>query len=441
MLEQDEIIASIREAGVVGAGGGGFPTCAKLSAKADVLIANGAECEALCYCDQVLMALHARDVLDGLLLAARAVSAKRIILALKGKYEAQVEGFKKFLASAPYDRIELLQLPDVYPVGDEFVLTFEATGRVIPQGGLPIDVGVIVHNVATLHNIARASRGLPVTERMVSVCGEAPRPAVYMVPIGTSFDDLLRACGLTSSKGLSVLDGGVMMGNLVDPGRAWVKKTTSAIVVLSSDSRAIMERSSSLNRVFKISMSVCDQCTFCTELCPRYLLGHNIRPHLIMRRSGFTRALGDGVLAESHFCSECGICSLYSCPLEISPRRVNVFLKQEYPRPRQDGGSTQPRPEYHDRRLPSSRLKARLGVLHLDGPPPTFAGQLEVSKLKVAMQQHVGEAACPIVVVGERVKKGQLIASINKGQLGAPIHAPIDAVVIEVSADIITLER
>lgn len=434
MPNRDSLIAKVRQAGVIGAGGGGFPTHVKLSANADVLIANGAECEPLCFSDQALMSHHAKEILDGILLAAEALSAKRAVLAVKEKYSEQVREFRKHLGSPNYKGIELLLLPDVYPIGDEFVLTYEATGRVTPQGGIPIDVGVVVQNVATLYNVARAVSGEPVTERLVSVCGEVGRPSVLIAPIGASFNDLLRACGVTSLKGLSVLDGGPMMGKVVDPDSSWVSKTTSAILVLPDNSRPVAERSLPLERVFKIAKSVCDQCTFCTELCPRYLLGHSLRPHLAMRRAGFALSPRDSVLSEAHYCSECGICSLYACPLEITPRRVNVLLKEKYARPKLNGLEFSPRPEYEDRRLPTSRLKARLGISRYESAVPTFAGRIRVSEVNISLAQHVGEPARPTVGAGDVVKRGDVIADVRTSALGAAVHASIDGTVKEVSS-------
>jgi len=404
-----------------------------------VLIANGAECEALCYCDRALMALHPKEVLDGLLIAAQATAVKRAVLAVKQKYSEEIALFRELLASSTYSTIELLLLPDVYPVGDEFVLTYDATGRIVPQGGIPIDIGVVVQNVATLYNVARAAEGVPVTERIVSVGGEVPRPSVFSAPIGASFNELLRACGLTSLKGLSVLDGGVMMGKIVDPEQSYVSKTTSAIVVLPDDSRPIVEKASSLERIFRIAKSVCDQCNFCTELCPRYLLGHRLRPHLMMRRVGFELLLSDDVLAESHYCSECGICSLYACPLEISPRRVNVLLKERYQHPKADRLEFEPRPEYGDRRLPASRLKTRLGVARYDVSPLRYRGRMMVSYVNISLTQHVGEAATARVGVGDQVKKGDLIADVRPGALGAAVHTSIDGRVTSVTSESIAL--
>ncbi len=230
-----------------------------------------------------------------------------------------------------------------------------------------------------------------------------------------------------------------MMGKIVDPASSFVSKTTSAIVVLPEDSSPIVERSSSLERVFRIAKSVCDQCNFCTELCPRYLLGHKLRPHLMMRRVGFELSLSDSVLAEAHYCSECGICSLYACPLGISPRRVIMLLKGRYERPRTSRIDFESRPEYGDRRLPSSRLKTRLGVAHYDANPPKYMGKIAVENVSISLTQHVGVAARPCVKEGERVRKGSLIADVPTGALGAAVHASINGRVTSATADAIAL--
>ncbi|HUT03511.1 MAG TPA: 4Fe-4S dicluster domain-containing protein [bacterium] len=439
MASRNEIIERVRVAGVVGAGGGGFPTHIKLAAHADVLIANGAECEVLCYSDKALMAAHTKEVLDGVLLAAEATGAGRVVLAVKEKHSEHIASFKKYLRASPYSSIELLPLADVYPVGDEFVLTFEATGRVVPQGGIPIDVGVVVQNVGTLYNVAQAMKGMPVIERMVSVAGEVPRPSAFLAPLGASFSELLRAAGVTSLRRLSVLDGGVMMGKLIDPARSFVSKTTTAISVLPDDSRAIVERSSSLDRTFRIAKSVCDQCTFCTELCPRYMLGHTLRPHLMMRRIGFALSPSDLVLTEAHYCSECGICTLYACPLGISPSRVNTFLKSKFARPITNSSKPEPRAEYWDRRLPSSRLKTRLGIGRYEAMPPAYKGRIAVERVNVLLRQHAGENAAPVVSAGARVSRGELLADVKPGVLGARIHAPIGGRVEQITSDAIVL--
>lgn len=440
-MTKDQVVERVRQAGVVGAGGGGFPTHIKLSARADTLIANGAECEPLSFCDRALMQACPREILDGIVAAAEAVEAKRAVLAIKRKYEDVQRVFRPYLASSRYRRIDLVLLDDIYPAGDEVVLTFDVVGRVVPQGGIPIDVGVVVQNVGTLFNVAMAFEGVSVTERMVSVCGAVPRPSVFRVAIGTPYVELIRAAGVTVVEGLVVLDGGVMMGKVVDPDDSFVSKMTTTLVVLPKDAPAVVERLSPIERVYRIARSVCDQCTFCTELCPRYLLGHNIRPHLLMRKVGYLRALPNEPLGEAHFCSECGLCSLYACPLGVSPRRVNMMLKERVVRPVMGEDGRGARPEVMDRRVPSSRLKARLGISEVAAQAVENRGYLSVDRVKIAMRQHTGEPARPVVRPGDSVGRGDVIARVSGERVGALIHSPFDGKVERVTAEAIVLVR
>ncbi|MGE5597818.1 MAG: electron transport complex protein RnfC, partial [Bacteroidota bacterium] len=138
----------LRQAGVLGAGGAGFPTYRKLSAKAEVVIANGAECEPMLHKDQALMAGRAAEVIDGLRRAMAAVGAAKGYLAVKEKHGAAIEALRR--VSAGDAGIELHPLPDIYPAGDEVILIYETTARVVPPGALPGTVGVLVDNVETL---------------------------------------------------------------------------------------------------------------------------------------------------------------------------------------------------------------------------------------------------------------------------------------------------
>jgi len=163
------IAQRVRDAGIVGAGGAGFPTHVKLEADAEIVIANGAECEPLLHCDKETLRAHAHDVLEGLSLAAEATSASRAVIALKGHYRQTVTCVRE-VARRQFPAIELCELDNFYPAGDEHVLVQEVTGRVVPEGGIPIHVGVVVQNVVTLGQVARAVRSAePVTHRPVTV--------------------------------------------------------------------------------------------------------------------------------------------------------------------------------------------------------------------------------------------------------------------------------
>ena len=163
----EHVIQAARQAGVVGAGGGGFPLHAKLAGRSgsppvDTVIANGAECEPLLHKDAELMAGHAADIVEGLQLAMTAVGAERGIIGLKSKHADAIAAFGPLLAGTG---IELFELGDFYPTGDEYILVYETTGRLIPSAGLPLDVGCVVSNVESLCNLAAANRGQAVTRR------------------------------------------------------------------------------------------------------------------------------------------------------------------------------------------------------------------------------------------------------------------------------------
>jgi Na+-translocating ferredoxin:NAD+ oxidoreductase RnfC subunit len=148
------LVEAVRAAGVVGAGGAGFPTHVKLAAKVDTVIANGAECDPLLQCDQRLMESRAAEIVRGMQLAMAATGAARGILALKEGYRGAAAALRRTISSR--QDLSLLLMESRYPAGDEFVLVYEATGRLVPETGLPLHVGCLVQNVQTLFNIARA---------------------------------------------------------------------------------------------------------------------------------------------------------------------------------------------------------------------------------------------------------------------------------------------
>ncbi len=228
-------VTAIQKAGVVGAGGGGFPSHIKAAASADVVLANGAECEPLLRADSELMALDPARVVRGLSLIRESVGAKRAVIALKKKNGRAMDA----IAGALRDDggIELMPLANIYPAGDEFLLVFEATGRVVPEGGIPPDVGVVVNNVTTLVQVADAVEGRPVTDRMVSVQGEVRSPGTFVAPIGTSLDGLIEEAG-----GLFMLMEfveGTSLQTLIDRGAASLQTGLGILLKVALGLKAI----------------------------------------------------------------------------------------------------------------------------------------------------------------------------------------------------------
>jgi Na+-translocating ferredoxin:NAD+ oxidoreductase RnfC subunit len=165
---------------------------------------------------------------------------------------------------------------DCYPAGDEFVLVYDVTGRVIPPGGLPRDVGCVVVNVETLVNIGSDK---PVTHKYLTVAGAVRTPVTLRVPVGLPIREVIDAAGGAAVPMFRALMGGVMMARLAADLDEPVTKTTGGVVVLPSDHFLIRWHQQEWRQIERIAKSACDQCRFCTEMCPRYLLGHPIQPH------------------------------------------------------------------------------------------------------------------------------------------------------------------
>ena len=426
---------------MVGAGGAGFPSHVKLAARAEVLLANGAECEPLLRVDQQAMAAWAPELVGGMELMAGAVGAKRAVIALKRKYQPAADALRAEIARRS-SRVEIVLLSSHYPAGDEQVLVYEALGRVVPEGGLPLAVGAVVSNVGTLINVFRASRGTPVTHRVLTVAGEVRRPATLVVPVGAYVEDVLAAAGGAAVGDPVVLDGGPIMGAVSS---GVVTKTTTGLIVLPSGHKLVAYKKRPLATDVRKASWACDGCRTCTDYCPRYLLGHAIEPHVIMRLVGQQRfdAIPRSDLARAYLCCQCGVCGMFACPTSLSPERVISGLLPEL----RKGGvekmhrraKPSPHPFRDGRRIPVSRFASRIDVARYDGDAPLRSDPLRVGRLRIPLKQHVGAACVPRVGKGERVRAGEKIADVPAGAQGAPIHSAIDGVVAAVLEDAVLI--
>jgi Na+-translocating ferredoxin:NAD+ oxidoreductase RnfC subunit len=439
-LSSIAIIEHVKAAGIVGAGGAGFPTHVKLDASVDTVIANGAECEPMLHVDQHVMAQYPREVVAGLRLAMTAAGADRGIIALKREYGSAVEALSAAIAGEP--DMELFLMDSFYPAGDEFILVYDALGRLVPEGGLPLEVGVVVQNVGTLQQIARAAQGQAVTHRYVTVAGEVNRPCTLRAPVGASLRQVIDWAGgpaRTSSSDawcdLAVIVGGPMMGALADDLSTPVTKTTSGVLVLPRDNVVARYKERPVDRWVVRGSATCDQCRDCTTLCPRYLLGHDFRPHEIMRVISYGLADHPEFVTAAVMCCECRLCEAYACPLELSPMAFYATIKKEL----QAAGwrnvvhrrtDFDPHPYRDYRRVPMRRLYARLDLTRYQGAPnPLDERLLQPDRVTIPLKQHIGAPAAPTVRKGDRVTVGDLIGTIPDGKLGAAVHASIAGVV------------
>jgi Na+-translocating ferredoxin:NAD+ oxidoreductase RnfC subunit len=413
------LVEQLRESGVVGAGGAGFPTYVKAQAQVEFVIANGAECEPLIHKDAELMTHFPEPILAGMLSLMDAVGAKKGKFGIKTKNAAALAALQQQLKT---DRIEFVMLGDFYPSGDEYELVYTATGRLIPAAGIP--------------------QGRAVTEKFLSVCGAVKQPQSFWAPVGTPFRDLLAMAGGSTVADFGVFISGLMMGTLTFDLDDVVTKTTGGLIVLPRDHYLMTRKTRPQQEMNHIGKSACDQCSYCTEFCPRYLLGYDVQPHKVMRSLGFTMTGGDIWNQWSELCCACGLCTLYACPEDLYPKEACDQGKHD----RRDAGlkfvqqkpvEVHPMKEY--RRVPLSQLRKRLQVEEYETETPFSNAECRPAVVRIKMKQHAGEAAVPTVEAGKQVKCGQVVGRVADGKLGAHVHASIDGRVRAVTAEYVEI--
>lgn len=444
-IEQDRYDAQtirdrVRAAGVVGAGGAGFPAHIKLQAQVEIFLVNAAECEPMLKVDQQLMAQQPARLIRGVQYAMKATGAREGIIALKEKYHDAIEALTPLLPSS----IRLHILPDVYPAGDEVLTIWMATGRRVPPAALPVSVGVVVNNVQTVLNIARAvEQQYPVTRRTLTVNGAVARPLTVTVPVGMSLRDVLALAGGATVDDPGLINGGPMMGSLVTSLDSPVTKTTGGLLVLPKTHPLIQRRMQDERTVLSVARTVCEQCRLCTDLCPRHLIGHELSPHLLVRAVNYQQAATPQLLLSALTCSECNVCESVACPVGISPMRINRMLKRELRAQNlRYEGPLNPADEMAKYRLvPIKRLITKLGLSDWYHDAPLTDVAPSTDKTTLLLRQHIGASAVPCVQKGERVVRGQCVADMPSGALGAPVHASIDGIVSDITEHAITVVR
>lgn len=438
-----KLLEQIEYAGVIGAGGAGFPTHVKLNAKAEYILLNGAECEPLLRVDQQLMAMYPAEIIQGFLAVGRLTGAGKAMIGIKGKHRDVIEVLEHHIALLGVGGyVSIGILPDIYPAGDEQVLVYELTGRVVPEAGIPIAVGCVVINSETALNIYRASMGKAVTETVITLAGDIPQRKTVRVPIGAPLPTVLRMGGIEDFDGFGILAGGPMMGPLLTDLNGFITKKDKGFVILKKDHPLIRKKGRTFAQARRVNRSACEQCRMCTDLCPRYLLGHGTQPHKMMRALMYAP---DDVEAQkpASLCCECNLCEYFSCPAGLYPRSTNAMFKQNLARAgvryQPAGTAFTPRRSRAWRMIPSKRLIARLGLRAFDAPAPWSEECPAVQEVHIPTRQHVGVPATPVVSIGDHVEAGRLIGKISGGGLGAAVHASISGTVTECTGEYIVI--
>lgn len=290
-----------REAGLVGLGGAAFPTHIKLAPREqtpiDTLLLNGCECEPYLTADDQLMQAAPRPILAGGLLGQLATGAHRVVVGIEANKPRAIRSLRQ---AAEGTDIEICVLRPKYPQGGEKQLIAAMLQREIPNGKLPLDVGVVVLNIGTAAALARAVvRRRPLTHRVVTVSGGGVRrPANLLAPIGASYRQLVEHCGGLRDNAVRIIAGGPMMGFTLGTLDAPVTKGTSGITVLSD------------REVRRADETPCVRCGRCVEVCPM---------RLVPTKLGLAARAGNAELARRHHiaaCVECGCCA-YVCPAQL----------------------------------------------------------------------------------------------------------------------------
>jgi len=447
-FDRNEVLRKIYEAGVVGAGGAGFPTHKKLDCNVEFLIINAIECEPLLQTDKYIMRSKADNLIKAIMIVSEVVNAKNTLIAIKKDYKVEYKNLEE-AAKKINANIEFAFFESFYPAGDEHILVYEITKRIVPPGGIPLQVGVVVSNIGTILNIYNAIfENKPVTRKYVSILGETKQPIILDVPIGISVKECINFIEEINLENFSIIIGGPMMGlvlNSEEVLKRSITKTDSAIIIIPSKHFLVNHASQKLEHIINKAKSSCIQCSYCTELCPRYLLGHPIRPHKVMRKIAYSNEI-DNSFIDSLICSECGICELYACPMGLSPRLVNKYIKEELKKKNINFFYSQekmiePIKEREFRKIPTNRL---LGRLNLDNY--TIKGEIKIKKLDsekvvIPLKQHIGKKAMPIVILGDVVKEGDIIAKVEYGEIGANVHSSIDGIVVNIDENNIYINK
>ena len=438
------ITEKIAAAGVVGCGGAGFPTHVKLKGSFEHLIINGAECEPLLRTDRYIMLNKADELVRALCAITGELNIPKCTIALKADYKDEIASLEKAIARAGA-HIAIHQMESFYPAGDEQTLVYEVTGRVVPPAGIPGAVGCVVDNIATVLAVNDALDGIPLTRKYLTVTGEVQHPTVLHVPVGTSFSRCIELAGGALHREYFIVSGGPMMGKpltMEQAAKEVVTKTTSGILVLPAEGYHAAQDRISLRHMLNRAKSACIQCTACSQLCPRHLLGHPLEPHKIMRKMAMANQIGedlnDPVIQTAALCCECGICEAYACPMGLQPRRINGLLKKElsaagirYAAP--EHAVYEADPQRDMRKVPSKRLAARVAVLPYYHYTIRNLAEDQPEQVSIPLKMHIGAPSVPVVAAGDHVSAGQLIAKCPEGALGSAIHASISGRVISVT--------
>ena len=369
------------------------------------------------------------------------VGAEKGVVALKEHYHGAAESLSKALPAHPKLGVHLLGA--FYPAGDEQVIVYEVTGRIVPEGGIPLAVGVVVTNVETALNVLDASQGKPVVEKYVTLTGAVRTPKTVKVPLGITVAQALALAGGPTVPDYKVVNGGPMMGKLVGVDSA-VTKTTKGLIVVPSGHPLLASLERPLGNSTRRAATACMQCSLCSEVCPRGMLGHRLQPHKLMRVAAYGSLCDpEQTPMNAYLCVGCRLCE-YACVMGLQPWKLNASMKNILAG-QGIRSSLNNKPEhaapYRDfKRYPVHKLIHQLGLAAYDVAAPLDETVPAYDKVTLPLRQGAGVPSQPVVEVGGQVEKGQLIACVPEGKLGSSLHASIAGTVTAIDGDSIVIQ-
>ena len=400
------------------------------------LILNAVSTEPLVETERCLCVMQPDRVVAAASQIAEHIGSKRTVIAVCADDHSAAQALAKAIADA-HAPVELFRTEPIYPADDEMVLTRLITGRVVPERGTARDVHCALISIGEALDILAALEGTAVTNRYLTVTGAVKEPLLLKVPLGTRLSVCMKAA--QAEPDTALIAGGPMKGRfLTSPTAiqaAVVTRATANLIVLPREHPVFSRAKQPLDTVLRRARSACEQCHMCTEFCPRYGLGHSIRPDRIMRSLQRENELSDSgeyadAFGDAFNCCFCGICDAV-CPMGLKPRSVNAYFygglkkrgslvpRAHEPVPREKAGG-----------IDTARLTALLGLSEYGGFHSFAYRELTADEVYIPFTQRASRPAQPLKKAGDIVEKGELLA---KDGFCAGIHASIGGAVTKIS--------
>ncbi len=401
------------------------------------IILDATESAPLLHKDEALLRNYTSEIIKGLSQAAALTGATNIIVAVNERLSETAAKLSEPLPTG----VRLCSVPDVYPTGDENLLLYFTLGLLLEPGTTLESVGVAILDVETAFNLGNLER-TPVVAKHVDIVGAVKNPCTLCVPLGVTLEDCLEQAGGATVPNPAYIENDVMTGRLLPDLDLPVGKTTSALVVLPDDHIIVKRKTDDLNQTIRHARAVCNQCARCTELCPRYIMGNPTEPHRAMNAL-LIGASKNADAAGNAYCSQCNLCSYYSCPEGLDPMRVLLgwhlsnasLLKSLFPNPVfvPERASL-----YAASRLTSTkRLLQRLQLDQYDSNATLCHNEVHPEQVIISLGQTSDTPALPLVQAGDAVSRGQTIAIRKRPadsdtvETGADLHSSIDGTVVK----------